>query len=108
MLVGIQTILMGILARIFSYNFGMLPKTKTISRSQRYFKLERGIILGLLLILLSIFGFIFLFSDWSGAGFESLTPSESLRIAGGIMLIHLSGIQILFASFFAAMLETSN
>jgi glycosyltransferase involved in cell wall biosynthesis len=63
MLVGIQTILMGILARIFSTNFGMLPKTNIISRFQKYFKLERGIILGLLLILLSFFGFIFLFSD---------------------------------------------
>jgi glycosyltransferase involved in cell wall biosynthesis len=107
-LVGIQTILMGILARIFSSNFGILPKTNIVSRFQRYFKLERGIILGLSLILVALFGFIFLFSDWNGAGFENLTPSESLRISGGIMLIQLSGIQILFASFFAAMLETSD
>jgi glycosyltransferase involved in cell wall biosynthesis len=105
MLVGIQTILMGILARLFSTNFGMLPKTKNVSRFQRYFKLERGIILGLLLVSIALFGFIFLFFDWNGAGFEDLTPSESLRISGGVMLIQLSGIQILFASFFAAILD---
>ena len=107
MLIGIQTILIAILTRIFASNFGMLPKTKSISRFERIFRLERGIILGLILIILSLFGFIILLFNWTGSGFENFTPSESIRFSGGIILVLLSGIQILFASFFAAILQSN-
>ena len=104
-LVGIQTILMGILNRIFSSNFGMLPKTKTISKFESWFTLERGIIIGIVLVLASIVGFVVLLFDWTGAGFNNFSPAESLRISGSIVLALVTGIQILFASFFASILQ---
>jgi glycosyltransferase involved in cell wall biosynthesis len=104
-LVGIQTILIGILNRIFSSNFGMLPKTKAISKFESWFTLERGIIIGIFLVLASIVGFAVLLFDWTGAGFNNFSPTESLRISGSIVLALVTGIQILFASFFASVLQ---
>jgi glycosyltransferase involved in cell wall biosynthesis len=53
-LAGIQTLYFGILARIFSSKYGLLPKTSSISRFESKFTLERGIALGLFLVTSSI------------------------------------------------------
>jgi len=106
-LIGLQTILMSILTRIFSSNYGMLPRTKSVSTFEKHFTLERGIVLGIFLLILSIVGFVVLIADWTGDGFENFTSSESLRVSGVIILALLSGIQILFGSFFAAILQTN-
>ena len=103
-LVGLQTILMAILARVFSLHHGILPKSKSISRFERYFTLERGIVLGILLILTSILGLGILVFNWTGSGFSKIGDATSLRISGLFILTLSSGIQLLFASFFASML----
>lgn len=105
MLVGIQTIIMAILARIFSSTLGILPKRRHISDFLRYFTLERGIVLGLFLIAIGIAAFTMLLLNWNGAGFDSYSTTLSLRISGVIILATLSGLQILFASFFASMVQ---
>lgn len=106
-LVGIQTVIMAILARIYSYSIGTLPKSKHITDLQRYFTLERGIVLGLVLVALGFSGFTFLLSNWNGSGFDSFSTITSLRISGAIILVTLAGVQILFASFFASMIQSN-
>jgi len=105
LLVGLQTTLMGILARVFSTHHGMLPGSQNLSRFDRNFTLERGILCGLALILISLLGFIYFLSDWTGSGFATLDVGNSLRISSILILFFVSGIQILFASFFASMLQ---
>jgi glycosyltransferase involved in cell wall biosynthesis len=82
-LVGTQTVFFGILARIFSANFGTLPTSRSVANFANVFSLERGIILGILLLLVSLLGAFGLLGHWEGIG-----------------------IQTLFASFFASMLQT--
>ena len=108
MIVGLQIFLLSLLARIFSSKFGMLPKTTTISKFEDWFKLERGIAIGILFVFCSLLGFTYLLSSWTGDGFDKFTTSESLRISGVIIFSLLSGIQILFASFFASILQTDS
>jgi glycosyltransferase involved in cell wall biosynthesis len=105
LLVGLQTTLMGILARVFSTHHGMLPSSGSLSRFDRHFTLERGMLCGLVLILLSLLGLIYLFSDWTGSGFATLDVGNSLRISSTLILFFVSGIQLLFASFFASMIQ---
>ena len=104
-LAGLQLIMMAIVARIYSINLGNLPKGQSVARFLSHFTLERGIVLGLFLITIGIAGFTILFLNWNGAGFDSFSSTESLRMSGAIMLATLSGIQILFASFFASMIQ---
>jgi hypothetical protein len=105
LLVGIQTTLMAILARVFSSHHGILPKSISISRFEKYFTLERGVVFGVSLILLSVVGLGVLVFNWTGSGFRGLNTSSSLRMSGLFVLTLTSGIQILFASFFASMLQ---
>jgi hypothetical protein len=106
-LVGTQTVLLSILARIFSTNYGILPKSKSISWFDKKFTLERGILLGTMLIFTAFIGFSFLFINWTGSGFRNLNRGSSLKITGLLILTLSSGIQILFASFFASILQAS-
>jgi hypothetical protein len=105
-LVGVQTIFFGILARIFSLNFGILPTTKSFARFEKFFSLERGIVLGIMTIFASLITAAVLFGHWNGSGLIGLDRDTALRISGLILLSSSVGIQTLFASFFASMLQT--
>lgn len=104
-LAGIQTILMGILARVFSTHHGILPKSKNLNRFHELFTLERGIFLGIALITTALIGLFTLLWEWTGSGFANLDTASSLRISGIFIMTFSSGIQILFASFFASLLQ---
>lgn len=105
-LVGTQIIFFGILARIFSTNFGTLPVTNSVAGFAKRFSLERGIVLGLVLLLLSIVAAIGLIMRWSGNSLEGLDKDSALRISGFVVLASGVGIQTLFASFFASILQS--
>ena len=107
-LVGTQTIFFGILARIFSTNFGTLPKSKSTTKFSDKFTLERGIALGLILLLTAIIGALGLFGHWNGKSISGIGRDSALRISGLIVLASGVGVQTLFASFFASMLQTKS
>ena len=104
-LVGSQTILTGVLARIFSSKQGFLPKTKTASFLDRLFTLERGLALGFFLVLFSVIVLGFLFIEWSGGGFSNLDFESRLRLSSILITLMLSGIQLVFSSFFASLIQ---
>lgn len=105
LMLGTQTLLLSILVRIFSSNFGFLPQSKNLNRFEKYFSLERGILLGALLLFFAIFGLVSLFIDWTGSGYSSLNLESSLRVSGIIVFSLTVGLQLIFASFFAALLQ---
>jgi hypothetical protein len=104
-LVGLQTILMSILVRIFSKRLGILSKSRSMNWFDRFFTLEKGIIVGLLALLSAFIDLSFLFYLWSQSGFTYLNPDLSLRISGIFILLFSSGLQLIFSSFFASILQ---
>jgi len=105
-LVGTQTVFFGILARIFSANFGTLPTSRSVANFANVFSLERGITLGILLLLVSLLGAFGLLAHWEGNSLAGLDRDSALRISGLVVLSSGVGVQTLFASFFASMLQT--
>ena len=105
-LAGTQTIFFGILARIFSINFGTLPASKSVTNFAEKFSLERGIFVGLGTLVASFASALILFGHWDGSSLMGLDRDSALRISGLIVLTSSLGIQTLFASFFASMLQT--
>lgn len=102
---GSQLFLLSILARVFSSRYGFLPQTSSTRRFEHYFTLERGLFLGLFLLVVSIPGIAYLFSDWTGNTFTDLDLESSLKISGLVILNITLGVQLIFASFFAALLN---
>jgi glycosyltransferase involved in cell wall biosynthesis len=105
-LVGTQTVFFGILARIFSTNFGTLPTSRSVTKFADKFSLERGIALGILLLLISLVGALGLLNHWRGNDLVGLDRDSALRVSGLVVLTSGVGIQTLFASFFASMIQT--
>ena len=104
-LAGAQTILMGLIARVFASEHGFLPVSKEFSFFEKYFTLERGITLGLFLIFSSGIWFVKLISDWTGTKFNNFDLYTSVRISATLLLALVLGFQILFASFFASLMK---
>ncbi len=102
---GTQILLLSILARVFSTKHGFLPSSRNLNLFEKFFKLERGILFGVLLLVFSFCGFFYLLTDWTGTYFESLSPASSLRVTGTVILALSVGIQLVFASFFAALIQ---
>lgn len=105
-LVGTQTVFFGILARIFSTNYGTLPVSKSVTKFADKFSLERGIVIGILLLLISFAGALSLIWQWNGNSLGGLDRDAALRVSGLVVLTSGVGIQTLFASFFASILQT--
>jgi glycosyltransferase involved in cell wall biosynthesis len=104
-LVGIQTVLTAFLARIFSIRLGVIPNTKSSNLVERTFTLERGILAGLSLIFGALIASALIFYNWFNSDFRNLNPDTSLRISGIFILFFSAGLQLIFASFFASMLQ---
>lgn len=105
-IVGTQIVYLGILARIFSTSFEILPESRSTTKFADNFSLERGIVLGLCLVFFSAIGALVLLGHWNGSSLMGLRRDSALRISGLIVLTSSVGVQTLFASFFASILQT--
>jgi glycosyltransferase involved in cell wall biosynthesis len=99
-IVSFQMILFAIFSKVFSTNYGLIPERKNFRIWYKYFNLERGIVLGLILALA---GFIIIFSTflyWRQINFGELknVSYTSRKVVLGGVLTTL-GIQIIFSSF---------
>lgn len=101
---GCQLLLVSILARIFSGKYGFLPQTRNTYLFDKLFTLERGLVVGFVFITLSFGGALYLFADWTGTEFNSLSLKSSLRVSALVVLFFTVGLQAIFASFFASLL----
>ena len=106
-LVGTQTLVFGILAKLFLTNYIALPKTRLITNFEKYFTLEKGIIGSGILFLLSLVGMLMLLNDWTGENFSTLSLNSSVKLSALIILTMCLSIQFMFTSFFIALLKKS-
>ena len=95
-----QMILFAIFSKVFSTNYGLIPERENYRIWYKYFNLERGIISGLLLLILGLAMFIWAFIYWKHLEFGEIQyiSSTSRKVVLGGVLFTL-GIQILFSSF---------
>lgn len=100
-LLGYQIIMLGIYAKTYSWKGGFNKEGAIIRTTLRYFKLEKGILLGLTISGIGfIIGLLTLLS-WAQQGFGELW---AIRPAILSMTFIMLGIQILFSSFFLSIL----
>lgn len=104
--VGLQIIFFGIFTRIFAVSEGLLPKTAgPLDHFYKWFTLERGVLLGLLIFLVGLAKLIMAVLFWRAAHFGAMSYPESLRqVIPAITLITI-GVQVIFSSFFLSILN---
>jgi hypothetical protein len=99
LLVGVQFVFFHAFVRIYSITSGLIPSDKNFENLFRYFTLERGLLIGVIISLIGSIVMLSNFISWSSAGFSDLEPSYFVRrILSGILPFVL-GIQIIIFSF---------
>ena len=98
-LLGSQIFGMGLAAKVFSFSKKFDYSSKSIALLDKYFSLERGIVTGSVLILLSFFSFIFLFVSYYWGSSHYLNELIRFDLAIFIVAFFMLGVQIIYTSF---------
>lgn len=101
---GYQAVIFSVLTKIFAISEGLLPEDEKLE-FLRPLSLEKGLIAGVLLILIGIVGSIASVISWKNQGFGSLNPSDTLRIIIPSVTAIALGLQSVFASLFMSVLK---
>jgi glycosyltransferase involved in cell wall biosynthesis len=104
-LIGSQSINFAACTEIFAVTRGFLPQDPLLERFLRHVKLERGLAVGVSLLLVGAGLWLGGLSYWSSMHFGNLNPARALRIViPGIVCLML-GFQVILSSFFLSVLS---
>ena len=78
---------------------GILPAGLRMRRIRNFLTLERGLILGALLLLVGVFVAIVSVLRWRSAGFGALNPTQNVRVITPAILGLVLGSQTVLGSF---------
>ncbi len=104
MLVGFQLLAFAVFTKVFAITEGLLPEDPRLNRMFDFIKLETGLIVGGLFVLLGISGSLFALSTWARSSFGPITSANILRIVLLSVFALVLGPQIIFSSFFLSIL----
>lgn len=103
--IGFQTIIFFILAKVYAINSGMHPKNDKIINTLKEITLEKGVILGILFILIGFGLSIYAVMKWKSASYGALNPLEIMPITIPAADLLIIGVELVFASFLLGVLN---
>ncbi|MFQ5773861.1 MAG: glycosyltransferase family 2 protein [Kiloniellaceae bacterium] len=104
---GFQAVAFAVFTKIYAINAKLLPEDPRIARLGQVFRLEVGIIAGLVLLLAGLGASVYAVGVWGRASFEDLDPSVSMRIVVPGVTALVLGLEVIFSSFFFSILGLS-
>lgn len=102
---GFSCISLGLFTRTYATEEGFLPRNKLDNRIEKFFTLESGLVIGLIVFFSGVAGSLYSFYIWQQAKFGRLNYPEILRIVVPSATLVLLGTQLLFSSFFLGVLK---
>jgi len=103
-MVGGQLTAFAFYTKVFAIGEGLLPDDARFSKLFKLFTLEKGIVLGLVVMTLGVGLLVHGFLIWRAAGYGALPYDENMRRLIPAMTLIISGVQIIFGSFFMSVL----
>jgi hypothetical protein len=103
--IGFEAMLFWVFAKVIAIQRGLLLRDVIFEKLRRAMPLERGLALGISLILLGIGAFLSAIGIWSGVGFGELTTEAAMRLVIASSATLVLGTQIVFGSFLLYLLE---
>ena len=102
--IGFQAMVFALFTKVFAISEGLLPEDPRLNRLFRIISLERGIVVGVLLVLAGLGGSIYAVTFWDEKSFGPLDPSKTLRIIIPSITALIVGCQTILSSFFLSVL----
>lgn len=103
-LLGFQGIVFAAFSRVFADLEGLTPESSVLNGLFRYVNLERGLLLGLLLLVGGVAGTMSALKAWGLHEFGMLDARVTLRAVIPSVVALALGVQVLLASLFLSML----
>lgn len=100
MIVGTQVLALGLCAHAYG-TYYMGDRDPWFDRMRARFKLEHGLLLGGLILLIGLVIGVVIVGTWIGRGFGELSETRLALIAATLMIV---GVQIVFSSFLLSIL----
>lgn len=100
LIIGVQAIFFSLFGKVVVGRSMKITFDKKLDIILRTFTLERGVILGIILVMLGIAGSLLSLYLWKDAQFGVLIPSKMMRITIPSVTLLIVGMQIIFSSFF--------
>lgn len=102
--IGFQLVAFAFFTKVFAIAEGLLPDDPEFSRAFKFFTLEKGIVLGLLVLLGGALLLARALWIWRVAHYGDLQPAENLRRLIPAVTLIVLGVQAIFSSFFMSVL----
>lgn len=99
-MIGFQAVIFAILSKTFAVHEKLLPRNRSINKILSKITLEKGLVVGLTLILIGLAGFFYALSIWDRGSFEALGIPTTMRIVIASFTLLVLGFQLIFSSFF--------
>ena len=99
-IIGFQFLAFYFLAIVYANAKGILPPKKQIKNIVRYFNLEKGLMIGGVMIALGVLLFASAFLNWQAVDFGQLAPIEAFRVTIPSCTLLVLGLQMVMYSFF--------
>ncbi len=103
-IVGYQAVTFSLFTKIFALVEGLIPEDPRFNRLFRYFKLETGLIVGGILLLVGTIGTFYAVDLWREKSFGNLDPFKTLRIIIPSFTMFTLGFQMVLSIFFLSIL----
>jgi glycosyltransferase involved in cell wall biosynthesis len=103
-LLGYQTLWLWAFAKIYGWTSGLLPTHTFSTRIFNYLNLERGLLVGFLLLLTGVGFNLSLVMEWYGRNLGALDVQVTLRYALWGFTMMVVGVQTIYGSFFLSLL----
>lgn len=103
-IIGFQIVAFSMFTKAFAISEGLIPEDIRLIRLLRYFSLEKGLIIGILILLIGVVGSIYALKIWESSFFGGLNPSETMKIVIPSVTCLALGCQVIFSSFFLSVI----
>jgi hypothetical protein len=102
--IGFQAMQFGLFTKLYASAEGFMPGSRRVRKLLSVWSLERGLVIGGLLLVAGIVGAVVAISDWHVNRFGALNPTHSLRLMVPSATALVVGFQVIFGTFFMSIL----
>ena len=104
-LVGFNMVLFSIDTRIYAFRVGLIPTNEKNQNWLKKFSLEKGLLLGFIIILIGFIVALSVYLEWSSNNFNYLDTRHTMRQFIPAVFFIIMGAQIVFSSFFISIMD---
>jgi hypothetical protein len=104
-LVGVQVVGFGIIARHFAAANGLLPRSRTLDAAMSLVTMERGLMIALGVICAGVGGGAWSLWQWAAVDFGPLTAPAVMRVLTLSLVLVATGVQLAFTFFLLGIID---